>query len=86
MENKILPFVWSKRPFLYFLFNWGSPVYVTENLLGCVEYARRMTEKWGNPLPEGAVSCRGYRPGGEPGKDFDDIDVTEIVLKCIEKW
>lgn len=70
-------------PWLYFLFNWGSPVYVSDRLFGCVEYARRMSAQWGNPLPEGAISCVGYRPGGEPGVDFDSIDMTELVLKCI---
>lgn len=76
-------FRWSKRPFLYFLFNWGSPVYVTDHLVGCVEYARRMSVNWGNHIPEGAISCKGYRPGGELGKDFDEIDMTELVLKCV---
>lgn len=56
MENS--KFQWSKRPWLYFLFNWGSPVYVTEHLFGCVEYARRLSEKWGNPIPEGLSLAR----------------------------
>lgn len=76
-------FRWSRRPFLYFLFHWGAPVYVSETVLGCIEYARAMTEKWGNPLPEGAITCLGYRPGGELGKDFDELDMTEVVLTCL---
>lgn len=81
MENS--KFQWSKRPWLYFLFNWGSPVYVTDHLFGCVEYARRISEKWGN-LPEGAITCKGHRPGGEPGIDFDEMDMIELVLKCLK--
>lgn len=71
------------RPFVYFLFSWGSPVYVSDSLYGCVVYARLLSHKWGNPLPEGAITCVGYRPGGEPGIDFDSADFTELVLKSV---
>lgn len=81
MENKFESR--SKRPWLYFVFNWNTPVYVSDTLFGCVEYARRMAASWQPPVPEGAIRCVGYRPGGDPGRDFDDIDLTELVMKCI---
>lgn len=84
MDKIQLPvFNWQKRPWLYFVFNWGSPVYCSENLLACVEYSRRTASGWGNTIPEGALKCIGYRPGGEPGLDLDELDLTQVVLKCI---
>lgn len=82
MENSN-SFKWSKRPWLYFLFYWVVPIYVTERLFGCVEYARRVFAQWENPITERVLNCVGFRPGGEPGQDFDSVDMMELVLKAV---
>lgn len=70
---------------MYFLFNWGIPIFVSWHLLGCVEYARRFSENWPDVFPVGSITCKAFRPGGEPGLDFSEVDYTEQLLKAINR-
>lgn len=70
---------------VYFVFNWGVPTFMSYNVMGAFEFARRMVSRWGNPLPEGAVKVARYRPSAEPGVTIDEIDLTRVFLKFVSK-
>lgn len=74
----------NQVPFMYFLFNWGVPVFISWNLFGCVVYAKKISEKWPDMMPDGCLTCKAFRPGGEPGLDFQEVDYTEQVLKALK--
>ena len=76
---------WNNRPWLYLVFNWGVPQFCAYGAAPCFEYVARMCAAWETPFPEGSLKVAAYRPGGEPGLDLQEIDLTDAAVKFILK-
>lgn len=66
---------------VYFVYNWGSPIGVFTNVILAAALFKKLREKWGNP-PEGALSVVRYRPAVDFYK-FKQEDITESILKYV---
>lgn len=69
---------------VYFVFNWGSPVACFSNAVLSLAFCRLMVKKWGNPLPEGALSVVRFKPAIDMYK-FKSEDITPIIVKQLNK-
>lgn len=66
---------------VYFVYNWGSPIGVFSNVTLAAALYKHYHDKWGNP-PEGALTVVRYRPAVDFYK-FKSEDITESILKFV---
>lgn len=64
---------------IYFVYNWGSPIGVFTNVALAAALYKYYLKKWGNP-PEGALTVVRYRPATDFYK-FRSEDITESIVK-----
>lgn len=64
---------------VYFVYNWGSPIGVFTNAIQAAALYMMYSDKWGNPLPEGALAVIRYRK-------FRSEDITESIKKVVSQW
>lgn len=72
----------SDSKWIYFVYNWGSPVGVFTNVTLAAALYKFLSDKWGNPLPEGALTVVRYRPAIDFYK-HQEQDITSSILKMV---
>lgn len=83
MKNQKSPKMPDSR-WVYFVFNWGSPVACFTNAALSLAYCRLVSKNWGNPLPEGALKIVRYRPSVGLYK-MKTEDITDTILKYVKQ-
>lgn len=69
------------RPWVYMVYNWGSPIGCFFNGYCVVAMVKYLVDKWGNP-PEGAITVERYRVS----RDCSDLvkqDITKSIMKAL---
>lgn len=84
MEKKSSPRIPDSK-WVYFVYNWGSPIGVFTNAIQAAALYKMYSDKWGNPLPEGALTVVRYRPAVDFYK-FKSEDISESIKKVVSQW
>lgn len=67
---------------VYFVYNLGSPIGVFSNVKLAAALYKLYSKKWGNPLPEGALTVVRYAPASDFYKCRQQ-DITSLIQKIV---
>lgn len=79
-SNKSPRFPDSK--WVYFVYNWGSPIGAFTNVTLAAALYKLYSKKWGNPLPEGALTVVRYAPASDFYQCRQE-DITSSIQKIV---
>lgn len=80
MSKQFFPKMLDSK-WIYFVYNWGSPIGVFTNVTLAAALFKHYLKQWGNP-PEGALTVVRYRPAVDFYK-FKSEDITESIKKFV---
>ena len=81
MKQKRSPRIPDSK-WVYFVYNWGSPIGVFTNVALAAALYKLYAKKWGNPLPEGALSVVRYAPASDFCQCRQE-DITSSISKMV---